>query len=571
MILRHRNTASLLTFCSMWVLLHFTLGMPETLFAQSSTVSCDTTVKQLLFLVDVSGSMETNDRLTEVKQFALRTVKERAGEQLLYKLISFGGTCNDIQTDVDWTRDIAVINAGIKGLYLRGGTPLGSALEYTIDAIKKSAYPDQTHVFLLNDGANACGDVQEILTRRLKEIPCVAINVVGIELQDDENNLADRARTDAEAISKATKGTFFSLNDVRELRGGTFTGSTLVMRPVEFEPRKKPQPKALAANTEKPVEKTTEKSTSNPSSKPAETRTSSEQNANSAQTSSTPAQNSTDSQKTSVEQRQSSGKEVSRETPRDSTKQEASEPVKQTSSKTESTKEPPKEPVKESPTTSQKTASQEQQKPPQEKVPEALPKQETQKQTLVDKESPKEKISKKEVSKEDISTEKATKKTRNQKKDNSKPKQQSGFQAYSEQTASNTQGTKPDQPNNTSTQAIRDEDLEEGIIIYFLPKSVELLPSMKQGLERLAAKMRNASIKSVAVDGHSSTEGSSDVNLRLSLQRASVVAAFLRQRLDMKNSKNIVWNAYGELRPVSTNDNEVGRQENRRVEVRIIR
>ena len=59
----------------------------------------------------------------------------------------------------------------MKGLYLRGGTPLGSAIEFTMDEIKKSAYPDQTKVVLLNDGANACRRGERDLTRRLKRNP----------------------------------------------------------------------------------------------------------------------------------------------------------------------------------------------------------------------------------------------------------------------------------------------------------------------------------------------------------------------------------------------------------------
>jgi outer membrane protein OmpA-like peptidoglycan-associated protein len=70
------------------------------------------------------------------------------------------------------------------------------------------------------------------------------------------------------------------------------------------------------------------------------------------------------------------------------------------------------------------------------------------------------------------------------------------------------------------------------------------------------------------VGGHSSKEGTSEANLRLSVERAALVARYLRRQTGMREDR-VRWTGYGELRPLIDDRLEVGRQENRRVEVRV--
>ncbi len=65
--------------------------------------------------------------------------------------------------------------------------------------------------------------------------------------------------------------------------------------------------------------------------------------------------------------------------------------------------------------------------------------------------------------------------------------------------------------------------------------------------------------------GHSSAEGRSDYNLRLSRRRASSVAAYLSQAHDLAPERFIL-HGYGDQRPIADNDSEEGRSANRRVE-----
>lgn len=65
--------------------------------------------------------------------------------------------------------------------------------------------------------------------------------------------------------------------------------------------------------------------------------------------------------------------------------------------------------------------------------------------------------------------------------------------------------------------------------------------------------------------GHSSAEGRSDYNLRLSRRRARSVAAYLSQAHDLAPERFIL-HGYGDQRPIADNGTEEGRSANRRVE-----
>ncbi len=71
------------------------------------------------------------------------------------------------------------------------------------------------------------------------------------------------------------------------------------------------------------------------------------------------------------------------------------------------------------------------------------------------------------------------------------------------------------------------------------------------------------------VVGHTSEEGTSEHNYQLSVRRAMMV----RRGLESEgiNSQQVIWEAFGELRPVAENVTENGRRLNRRAEVRVLR
>jgi len=75
-------------------------------------------------------------------------------------------------------------------------------------------------------------------------------------------------------------------------------------------------------------------------------------------------------------------------------------------------------------------------------------------------------------------------------------------------------------------------------------------------------------IKKIQVEGHASSDGSDDYNLRLSDKRAKAVRTYLIAQGVAK--EKLVAKGYGETKPIADNATEAGREKNRRVEFNII-
>lgn len=88
-----------------------------------------------------------------------------------------------------------------------------------------------------------------------------------------------------------------------------------------------------------------------------------------------------------------------------------------------------------------------------------------------------------------------------------------------------------------------------------------------ENLRNLAASLGKYPNTDLLIVGYTDSEGTSDYNLALSQRRAMAVSSFLANQgvtvLRLRTAGR------GEMEPVSTNDTEVGRQLNRRVEVAI--
>ncbi|HEY0917566.1 MAG TPA: thrombospondin type 3 repeat-containing protein [Solimonas sp.] len=72
----------------------------------------------------------------------------------------------------------------------------------------------------------------------------------------------------------------------------------------------------------------------------------------------------------------------------------------------------------------------------------------------------------------------------------------------------------------------------------------------------------------VDLEGHTDSVGSDNYNLGLSERRANAVKTYLAGRGIPGNRMNPV--GYGETRPIDSNDTEIGREENRRVELKVL-
>lgn len=86
-------------------------------------------------------------------------------------------------------------------------------------------------------------------------------------------------------------------------------------------------------------------------------------------------------------------------------------------------------------------------------------------------------------------------------------------------------------------------------------------------LDEAAGLLRDEGIINVVAEGHTDAIGTDDYNQRLSQRRADAVRSYLIGK--GIGSTRIRTEAFGESRPVATNDTAEGRAQNRRVELRV--
>jgi len=87
-------------------------------------------------------------------------------------------------------------------------------------------------------------------------------------------------------------------------------------------------------------------------------------------------------------------------------------------------------------------------------------------------------------------------------------------------------------------------------------------------LDRLATLLKSKPNLEIEVGGHTDNIGSDDANNKLSAVRAAAVAAYLTSKGIAAQRLKV--NGYGKTRPVTTNDTDEGRAQNRRVEFTIL-
>ncbi len=106
---------------------------------------------------------------------------------------------------------------------------------------------------------------------------------------------------------------------------------------------------------------------------------------------------------------------------------------------------------------------------------------------------------------------------------------------------------------------------DSGLLFAF--NSSDLTTAMKANLRDFAATLKEYDKTVVLIDGHTDSKGTEDYNLKLSDRRARSVSNFLNGA-GVTNTR-LGTRGFGETKPVSTNDTEAGRKQNRRVEVAI--
>lgn len=105
--------------------------------------------------------------------------------------------------------------------------------------------------------------------------------------------------------------------------------------------------------------------------------------------------------------------------------------------------------------------------------------------------------------------------------------------------------------------------------IFFDYDKATLRPESKTELKRLKEVLDTNPSMSLEIGGHTDSRGSAEYNARLSKNRAkSVVDYLIEQGI---SSERLTYKGYGMTDPVATNDTEEGRQENRRVEFKVMK
>jgi OmpA-OmpF porin, OOP family len=123
---------------------------------------------------------------------------------------------------------------------------------------------------------------------------------------------------------------------------------------------------------------------------------------------------------------------------------------------------------------------------------------------------------------------------------------------------------------NERISALDDYDVQDSVAVTFRVNSAVLSPEAKQQLDDLAGKVTNARAYMIEVAGYTDSTGSLAKNFRLSQQRAEAVIQYLAVYHKIPLRRFITPMGYGKTDAVADNSTAAGRQQNRRVEVKML-
>ena len=123
---------------------------------------------------------------------------------------------------------------------------------------------------------------------------------------------------------------------------------------------------------------------------------------------------------------------------------------------------------------------------------------------------------------------------------------------------------------NDRVSALDDYDVQETAAVTFRVNSAILSPEAKRTLDDLAAKTTTAKAFMIEVSGHTDSTGSDAKNFRLSQARADAVVQYLAVQHKIPLRRFVTPMGYGKTEAVADNTTAAGREQNRRVEVKMI-
>ncbi len=127
------------------------------------------------------------------------------------------------------------------------------------------------------------------------------------------------------------------------------------------------------------------------------------------------------------------------------------------------------------------------------------------------------------------------------------------------------------QTAGTDVQVIRDGDtllLNMPSGVTFATNQSAIQPQFRTTLDQVAQTLASYEKTYIDVYGHTDSTGNDGINIPLSQNRARSVADYLASK--GVQSARIGTQGFGASQPVADNMNEIGRQANRRVEIKIV-
>jgi outer membrane protein OmpA-like peptidoglycan-associated protein len=123
---------------------------------------------------------------------------------------------------------------------------------------------------------------------------------------------------------------------------------------------------------------------------------------------------------------------------------------------------------------------------------------------------------------------------------------------------------------NERISALDDYQVQNNTSILFRVGSAVLSADSKSKLDQIAQQALQAKGYVLEVSGFASADGSTEANRRLSQRRADTVIRYLVENHNIPLRRIVTPYGYGEAQPVADNTSREGREQNRRVEVKVL-
>ncbi|HJQ27185.1 MAG TPA: OmpA family protein [Blastocatellia bacterium] len=111
--------------------------------------------------------------------------------------------------------------------------------------------------------------------------------------------------------------------------------------------------------------------------------------------------------------------------------------------------------------------------------------------------------------------------------------------------------------------------VQKTVTVWFKVNKSDLQPEAMAALDELAGQIKDRNGFLLEIEGFASVDGKADLNERLSQARSEAVRRYLAEHHNIPLFRMSIL-GFGASRPVADNSTQEGRQQNRRVEVRLL-